>query len=144
MLGAVEVTALFDGALSMPVDKFMTNTTTEQVAALLAQESLGIPLDLSVNAFLINTGSRLVLIDAGSGGYFGPALGKLVRNLRASGYQPEQVDEIYITHLHFDHVGGLAIDGKATFPNGHGAGTRRATPTTWSRARGRSCCCGAT
>jgi hypothetical protein len=43
MLGAFEVTVLFDGALSMPVDKFMTNTSTEQVAALLAQESLGIP-----------------------------------------------------------------------------------------------------
>lgn len=117
MLGAFEVTALFDGVLSMPVDKFMTNTTPEQVTALLAKESLGIPLDLSVNAFLINTGSRLVLIDAGTGGQFGPSLGKLLVNLRASGYQPEQVDEIYITHMHFDHVGGLSIDGKATFPN---------------------------
>ena len=38
-------------------------------------------------------------------------------NLRASGYQPEQIDEIYITHMHSDHSGGLVSDGKATFPN---------------------------
>jgi glyoxylase-like metal-dependent hydrolase (beta-lactamase superfamily II) len=59
-----------------------------------------------------------VLIDTGAGGLFGPTLGKLVANLKASGYTPEQVDEIYITHLHADHVGGLTTaDGKAVFPN---------------------------
>lgn len=48
----------------------------------------------------------------------GPALGKLLASLKASGYTPEQVDEVYITHLHPDHAGGLATaDGKAVFPN---------------------------
>jgi glyoxylase-like metal-dependent hydrolase (beta-lactamase superfamily II) len=117
MVGDFEVTALFDGVLSMSVDKFMTNTSPAQVKTLLAKESLGIPMDLSVNAFLVNTGSKLVLVDAGGGGSVGPALGALVANLKASGYQPEQIDEIYITHMHFDHVGGLAVDGKAVFPN---------------------------
>jgi glyoxylase-like metal-dependent hydrolase (beta-lactamase superfamily II) len=117
MLGDFEITALSDGVLSMPVDKLMTNTTPEHVKVLLAKESLGNPLDLSVNAFLVNTGSKLILIDAGTGGTFGPTLGALLANLKASGYQPEQVDEIYITHMHFDHVGGLTIDGKAAFPN---------------------------
>jgi len=58
------------------------------------------PVETSVNAYLINTGSKLVMVDAGSGSLFGPTLGKLVANLRAAGYQPEQVDEIYITHMH--------------------------------------------
>jgi len=116
-LGDFEVTALCDGLLSMPVDKFMTNTTPEKVKAQLDQEYLGIPYDLSVNAFLVNTGSKLILIDAGSGGDFGPSVGALLDNLTASGYRPEQVDEIYITHMHFDHVGGLALAGKAAFPN---------------------------
>ena len=48
---------------------------------------------------------------------FGPSVGKLLTNLKASGYQPGQVDEIYITHMHGDHVGGLVADGKAAFPN---------------------------
>jgi glyoxylase-like metal-dependent hydrolase (beta-lactamase superfamily II) len=38
-------------------------------------------------------------------------------NLEASGYRPEQLDEIYITHMHSDHIGGLIKDGKMAFPN---------------------------
>ena len=38
-------------------------------------------------------------------------------NLKASGYQPEQVDEIYITHMHADHVGGLVAGNQIAFPN---------------------------
>ncbi len=75
------------------------------------------PLETSVNAYLINTGTRLVLIDTGAAGLFGPTLGKLSAHLKAAGYLPEQVDEVYITHLHPDHVGGLLADGKAAFPN---------------------------
>jgi glyoxylase-like metal-dependent hydrolase (beta-lactamase superfamily II) len=41
----------------------------------------------------------------------------MLANLKASGYQPEQVDEIYITHMHPDHIGGLLADGKMAFPN---------------------------
>jgi glyoxylase-like metal-dependent hydrolase (beta-lactamase superfamily II) len=43
--------------------------------------------------------------------------GRLLANLRAAGYRPEQVDEIYITHRGQDHVGGLSVGGSATFPN---------------------------
>ena len=87
------------------------------MARALARQYMQDPLETSVNAYLINTGSKLVMVDAGSGSLFGPTLGKLVANLRAAGYQPEQVDEIYITHMHADHVGGLAADGKAVFQN---------------------------
>jgi glyoxylase-like metal-dependent hydrolase (beta-lactamase superfamily II) len=40
-----------------------------------------------------------------------------VTNLRAAGYQPEQVDEIYLTHMHADHLGGLMAGDKIAFPN---------------------------
>jgi glyoxylase-like metal-dependent hydrolase (beta-lactamase superfamily II) len=48
---------------------------------------------------------------------FGSKLGNLLSNLRASGYTPEQVDEIYVTHMHTDHIGGLMHDGKPSFTN---------------------------
>ncbi|MDC8760033.1 MBL fold metallo-hydrolase [Janthinobacterium fluminis] len=117
MLGDVEVTALSDGTVVLPVNKLLTHTTTAHVDQKLAQSFLASPLETSVNAYLINTGDKLVLIDGGAGTLFGPTLGKLVANLKASGYQPEQVDEIYVTHMHSDHVGGLAAGEQRAFPN---------------------------
>jgi glyoxylase-like metal-dependent hydrolase (beta-lactamase superfamily II) len=117
MVGDIEVTALSDGTVALPVDKLLTNTSPARVHAALSRAYLKAPVETSVNGYLVNTGSKLVLIDAGAAGLFGPTLGNLVNNLKASGYTPEQVDEIYITHLHPDHVGGIMADGKAVFPN---------------------------
>ncbi|MFZ6694052.1 MBL fold metallo-hydrolase [Undibacterium sp. SXout20W] len=115
-LGDFEVTALSDGTVDLPVDKLLQQAP-EKTKKELAELYLGVPTETSVNAYLINTGSKLILIDGGAGGLFGPTLGKLVANLNASGYKVSDVDEIYITHMHPDHVGGLAQDGKLAFPN---------------------------
>lgn len=117
MLGSFEVTALSDGIIRLPADKLLLNTTPQQIAAGLAERHQSLPVVTSVNAYLINTGDKLVMIDSGAGQLLGDGLGKLVDNLRAAGYQPEQVDEIYLTHMHPDHLGGLTHDGKAVFPN---------------------------
>ena len=117
MLGRFEITALSDGTVALPVDKLLSNIKPEQLKKLLSRSYQTAPLETSVNGYLVNTGSKLVLIDAGAAGLFGPTLGKLVTNLKAAGYQPEQVDEIYVTHMHPDHVGGLAADGKMVFAN---------------------------
>jgi glyoxylase-like metal-dependent hydrolase (beta-lactamase superfamily II) len=117
MLGDFEVTALSDGTVSLPVDKLLTKTTPAKVKKALARSHLVAPVETSVNGFLINTGEKLVLIDTGAAGLFGPTLGHLVANLKAAGYQPEQVDEVYITHMHPDHVGGLMGSDKPAFPN---------------------------
>jgi glyoxylase-like metal-dependent hydrolase (beta-lactamase superfamily II) len=116
-LGDFEVTALNDGTVKLPVDQLLTNVPAPTLQSLLARAYLKAPVETSVNGFLINTGSKLVLIDTGAAGLFGPTLGKLIANLKASGYQPEQVDEIYITHMHPDHVGGLLAGDKLAFPN---------------------------
>ncbi|MEO8248800.1 MAG: MBL fold metallo-hydrolase, partial [Burkholderiales bacterium] len=116
MLGDFEVTALNDGTFAMPADKLLQQPA-EKTARALEHSFLKSPVEASVNGFLINTGSKLVLVDAGAGSFFGPTLGKLVANLKASGYEPAQVDEIYITHMHADHVGGLVANGERVFPN---------------------------
>lgn len=117
MLGDFEVTALSDGTVALPMGKLMTNVPPAEFDRLLKRAFLADPISTSVNAFLINTGSKLVLIDAGAGTFFGPTLGNLLTSLKAAGYQPEQVDEIYITHLHGDHIGGLILNGAPAFPN---------------------------
>ena len=117
MLGDFEVTALFDGTLDLEPKKLLTNTTQEQVGKLLDRGFEKDAVPTSVNGYLINTGSKLVLVDTGAGGLFGPTLGNLQANLKAAGYQPDQVDDVLITHMHGDHVGGLVQDGKLVFPN---------------------------
>jgi glyoxylase-like metal-dependent hydrolase (beta-lactamase superfamily II) len=117
MLGKFEVTALSDGTTPLPIDELLTKTTPDQVKKALATNYITPPYEMNFNAYLVNTGDKLVLIDAGAGALFGPNLGKMVDALKASGYTPEQVDEIYITHMHSDHVGGLVADGKAVFPH---------------------------
>jgi glyoxylase-like metal-dependent hydrolase (beta-lactamase superfamily II) len=116
MLGDIEVTPLSDGTVDLPVDQLLRQKA-EATKADLARSFLKLPVETSDNAYLVNTGSKLVLIDTGAGAMFGPTLGKLVASMKAAGYQPEQVDEIYITHMHHDHVGGLISNGKPVFPN---------------------------
>jgi glyoxylase-like metal-dependent hydrolase (beta-lactamase superfamily II) len=117
MLGDIEVTALNDGVVPLPVDKLLTNASPEDIRSSLARVYLAVPVETSFNGFLVNTGSKLVLIDTGAGTLMGPGTGHLVLNLRAAGYKPEQVDEIYITHMHLDHVGGLTLNGQRVFSN---------------------------
>lgn len=116
MLGDFEVTALSDGTVKLPMTELI-NAKKEAIAKALNRNFLASPTETSVNAYLVNTGSKLVLIDAGAGGLFGPTLGNVATNLVAAGYKPEQVDEIYVTHLHPDHVGGVSANGNRVFPN---------------------------
>lgn len=125
-LGDYEITALYDGYLSigLPAYQQFTKLSKKELDDLIAGKFQPILADggvnTSVSAYLINTGKNLVLVDAGSGDKYGvdiDRVGRLPDNLRKAGYTPEQVDIILPTHLHFDHFSGVTIDGKAVFPN---------------------------
>lgn len=112
-LGDFEITALSDGTIDLPVDKLLQQPPANTLRAL-QHAYLGVPLETSVNAYLVNTGTKVVLVDTGTAGLFGPTAGRVLANLKASGYAPEQVDEIVITHMHGDHIGGAS---STVFPN---------------------------
>jgi glyoxylase-like metal-dependent hydrolase (beta-lactamase superfamily II) len=117
MLGQFEITALYDGALDLDT-KLLHNTTPMELNKLLARMFVGNPkMQTAVNAYLVNTGKNLVLVDTGAAKLFGPTLGFILQNMRAAGYDPAQVDTVIITHMHPDHIGGLDdADGKPLFP----------------------------
>lgn len=120
-LGAFEVTAVNDGL--RPGDGIHTifgiDRDEAEVSMLLEENFL--PADRFVNSFtptLVNTGSELILFDTGLGaGAREGGLGQLRARLEASGYTPEDVTVVVITHFHGDHIGGLMENGEPAFPN---------------------------
>ncbi|WP_044873602.1 MBL fold metallo-hydrolase [Pseudomonas sp. LFM046] len=118
-VGELEVTALYDGYVDLDT-KLLKGARAEDIQSLLARMFIesGKGVQTAVNAYLVNTGKHLVLVDTGSAKCFGPTLGGILGNLKAAGYQPEQVDSVLLTHLHPDHACGLLdAEGKPAFAN---------------------------
>ncbi len=116
-LGDYEITALSDGTFLMPMTELYKGIEERETEAYLASYFQPSPTPTSVNTYLVNTGERLVLIDAGAGDLMGPTLGKLAANIEAAGYRADQIDDVILTHIHPDHSGGLVRNGTRAFPN---------------------------
>ncbi|HMA65305.1 MAG: MBL fold metallo-hydrolase [Fibrobacterota bacterium] len=115
-LGQFQITALHDGNASLEGELFLGISEAEK-EELLSRMFITGGITSSVNAYLINTGSKLVLVDAGGGNVYGSSMGHLAKNLREAGYRPHQIDAIVITHAHPDHIGGLLdTNDKPVFP----------------------------
>src|SRR5664279_3929132 len=123
-VGDYECTSINDGARSFPMpDTFVTNVPKEE--ALAAAEAAYMPkgmVTVPFNPQLINTGSKLVLIDSGNGAAnFEPskgAVGRTLQNLAAAGVDAKSIDIVLLSHLHPDHTNGIrAADGSIAFPN---------------------------
>ena len=123
-VGSYECTSINDGARSFPMpDTFVTNVPKDD--ALAAAEAAYMPkgmVTVPFNPQLINTGSKLILIDCGNGiAALEPtkgAAGRTLQNLAAAGIDPKSIDVVLMSHLHPDHTNGIrALDGSMAFPN---------------------------
>jgi glyoxylase-like metal-dependent hydrolase (beta-lactamase superfamily II) len=123
-VGSYECTSINDGARSFPLPAtFVTNVAKEE--ALAAAEAAYMPkgmVTVPFNPQLINTGSKLVLIDSGNGiANFEPtkgAVGRTLQNLAAAGVDANSIDVVLLSHLHPDHTNGIrAADGSMAYPN---------------------------
>ena len=105
-IGKIDVIAVSDGTVGLGLTKeLIQNAKPGEVERLLARHFEKSPLDASVNAFLIQYENILVLIDAGSSELVGPTAGKLPQSLRAAGVPPENITDVFVTHIHPDHTG---------------------------------------
>lgn len=116
-LGAFEVTTVMDGFIELPPAVLQGDADTIR-GAMAAGGLAQAPIRTAVNCFLVNTGARLVMIDAGGARMLGPTAGRMPAALAQLGIDPGQVDEVYITHMHGDHLHGTVTpEGAKVFPN---------------------------
>jgi glyoxylase-like metal-dependent hydrolase (beta-lactamase superfamily II) len=119
-IGTYEITAINDGTWYRPIDdKLVKNAPFTEVQKALSDQFL--PTDtlaLPFTALMVNTGSKLILLDTGTGGQLAPAAGTMGANMAAVGIDPKAVDTIIISHFHPDHINGIkSKDGQKVFPN---------------------------
>lgn len=115
-VGAFRISALSDGTLPLDL-RILRGIDPGMLKTLLDKGFVTDPIETSINAFVVDTGSRVILVDTGAGELFGAVAGKLPASLAAAGYQTEQVTDVLITHIHTDHSGGLTRDGGRVFQN---------------------------
>ena len=119
-LGTIEITVVSDGTLAFPAETLWLDRAEDARGLLTSTFQPPSPVGLEINTILVNTGDKLVLIDAGCGAdKFQKTNGRLLGNLAAAGYAPGDIDTILFTHFHFDHLWGISDHDNASllFPS---------------------------
>lgn len=118
-VGEIQGTVLSDGTVQLPIEAVVTNGNPAEVSALL--ESNFLPtnqVNAALNTAILTVGGKNVLIDTGYGDEGKEFNGFQEAQLRAAGLTPEQVNVVFLTHAHPDHMSGLVkADGTALYPN---------------------------
>lgn len=121
-IGDIEATIVSDGLLDLgSATAQFPAAPVDEVTKIMKEEFLPVaPMMLEQNCVVLNIGERLVLFDSGMGKntLFGPAAGRILKNLEAAGIKRETIDDIVLTHAHCDHCWGMVSDdGALNFPN---------------------------
>ncbi len=114
-VGDISIEAAFDGTAVLLPDMWVGSDWTEHQHLLDADGRMVVP----VGAFVVRTGDRLVLLDAGVGDVHDEMFdgGELMTSLRQLGVGAADIDTIVVSHLHTDHMGWLEQEGRPTFTN---------------------------
>ena len=117
-LGDFKCVSIMDGSHDYPLENFFANVPKEKVEEVLRR--LNLPTDHITTPYtylFVDTGKHKVLVDIGAGNVF-PTTGRLLQNMRAAGIEPGEIDTVFITHAHPDHIGGnLDKEGSPIFLN---------------------------
>ena len=108
-LGTIEITVVSDGTLAFPAETLWGDRAEDARSLLTSTFQPSSPVGLQINTSLVNTGGKLVLIDAGCGVDKSRSTnGRLLGHLASAGYAPGDIEMILFTHAHFDHLWGIS------------------------------------
>lgn len=79
---------------------------------LIDSLNIGQGVPASVSAFLLEIDGKRILFDTG----MGAPDSRLLTNLSAAGVTPADIDYLYLTHFHGDHIGGMMKGDTVVFP----------------------------
>jgi glyoxylase-like metal-dependent hydrolase (beta-lactamase superfamily II) len=112
-IGEIDVLVVSDGVLLLPGAMLAHNADAAVRTAWFEENFLPTDaFDWALNAIVVRSGDRTILVDAGMGMEFPnlPRSGQLVQRLEAVGIELSSVTDVVLTHMHMDHIGGLMID----------------------------------
>ncbi|MDA9410737.1 MBL fold metallo-hydrolase [Bradyrhizobium sp. CCBAU 45384] len=114
-IGEIDVLVVSDGVLPLPTTMLAHNADPASRASWLKDMFLPpVAFDWALNAVMVRSGDKTILIDAGLGSdpnLHLPRAGQLIKRLESAGIDLASVTDLVLTHLHMDHVGGLLVDG---------------------------------
>jgi len=113
-VGQIDVLVISDGVLTPPAESMATNADPAARGAWLDEMFLSHDtFDWALNEVVVRSGGQTILIDSGLGAQYPdfPRAGQLGSRLEAAGIDLASVTDVILTHMHFDHVGGLLVDG---------------------------------
>jgi glyoxylase-like metal-dependent hydrolase (beta-lactamase superfamily II) len=112
-VGAIDVLVVSDGVIQISAETMAPNADPAVRAAWLHDRFLPELIPWSLNQVVVRGGGRTILIDSGLGMQNPdfPRTGRWAPRLEAAGIDLASVTDVVLTHMHFDHVGGLLVDG---------------------------------
>ena len=130
-VGNVEILALHDNESAVPLNQIFPGVAAEDWVPYQQRYPEGFSgtenLRVHFDCYLLRSQGRTILVDTGAGSmatnpgtvsaFAGGVDGRLLQELHAAGVRPGDVDIVFLTHLHPDHVGwNLSMHGATLIP----------------------------
>ncbi|GLQ16468.1 MBL fold metallo-hydrolase [Maritalea porphyrae] len=119
-IGDIEVIALADGYATLPLNFMpeLDQAKADKIATQNYKTHNPQVMNTAINGFIIRTADRTIAVDAGAPGFLAPTVGAWHNSLAIAGIDSNEIDTLFLTHAHADHVAAMTgQNGERLFPN---------------------------